>query len=200
MSDVAPSRSVILELREERRAMADGHAFLDEKCLLLAGEILKSLARQNALRAGVQARADEAARALAAALARHGLESLQLHGPANLAGSEWRAASRMLMGVKLIDVQLVPAVRPPEGLLPSREVERVAEAYLALSVSAASLGAVSANLERLAAEYRRAIRRARALHDVLLPELDAAVLDMETRLEDLEREDAIAMRLGAGAA
>ena len=200
MSDVAPSRSVILELREERRAMADGHAFLDEKCLLLAGEILKSLARQNALRTEVQARAEEAAHALAAALARHGLEALQLHGPANLAGSEWRASGRMLMGVKLIDVQFVPTVCPPEGVLPSREVERVAEAYLALTLSAATLGAVSANLERLAAEYRRAIRRARALHDVLLPELDAAVLDMETRLEDLEREDAIAMRLGAGAA
>jgi vacuolar-type H+-ATPase subunit D/Vma8 len=106
----------------------------------------------------------------------------------------------MLMGVKLIDAEFVPVVRPPEGVLPSREVERVAEAYLTLTRSAATLGAVSANLERLAAEYRRAIRRARALHDVLLPELDAAVLDMETRLEDLEREDAIAMRLGAGAA
>ncbi|HOX89255.1 MAG TPA: V-type ATP synthase subunit D [Burkholderiaceae bacterium] len=200
MSDIAPSRSVILELREERRAMADGHAFLDEKCLLLAGEILKNLARQNALRSQVQTLAEEAARALAAALARHGLEALQLHGPADLAGSQWHAATRMLMGVKLIDAEFVPVVRPPEGVLPSREVERVAEAYLTLTRSAATLGAVSANLERLAAEYRRAIRRARALHDVLLPELDAAVLDMETRLEDLEREDAIAMRLGAGAA
>jgi V/A-type H+-transporting ATPase subunit D len=200
MSEVAPSRSVILELREERRAMADGHAFLDEKCLLLAGEILKSLARQNALRAELQARAEDAARALGAALVRHGLEGLQLHGPADLAASAWRTTGRMLMGVKLVDAEFLPRACPPEGLLPSLEVERVASAYQALAASAAALGAVSGNLERLAAEYRRAIRRARALHDVLLPELDASVLDMETRLEDLEREDAIAMRLGAGGA
>jgi V/A-type H+-transporting ATPase subunit D len=200
MSDVAPSRSVILELREERRAMADGHAFLDEKCLLLAGEILNSLARQNALRAELQARAEDAARALGAALVRHGLEGLQLHGRADLAASAWRTTGRMLMGVKLVDAEFLPRARPPEGLLPSLEVVRVASAHQALAASAAALGAVSGNLERLAAEYRRAIRRARALHDVLLPELDASVLDMETRLEDLEREDAIAMRLGAGGA
>jgi hypothetical protein len=40
------------------------------------------------------------------------------------------------------------------------------------------------------------VRRARALQDVLLPELDRAVGDLETRLEELEQEDAIWMRQG----
>jgi hypothetical protein len=35
----------------------------------------------------------------------------------------------------------------------------------------------------------------RALQNVLLPELDRTVYDLEAGLEDLEREDAIAMRL-----
>ena len=34
----------------------------------------------------------------------------------------------------------------------------------------------------------------RALQDVLLPELDADIADIETRLEDLEREDALTAR------
>jgi vacuolar-type H+-ATPase subunit D/Vma8 len=38
------------------------------------------------------------------------------------------------------------------------------------------------------------VRRARALQDVLLPELDAEVYRIETRLEELEQEDAISMR------
>ena len=46
-------------------------------------------------------------------------------------------------------------------------------------------------------EYRRAVRRARALQDVLLPELDRTVYEIETRLEELEQEDAIWMRRGA---
>ncbi len=40
------------------------------------------------------------------------------------------------------------------------------------------------------------MRRARALQDVLLPELDRTLHDIETRLEELEQEDAIWMRQG----
>ena len=53
---------------------------------------------------------------------------------------------------------------------------------------------MSGNLERLSFEYRRSVRRARALQDVLLPELDRAVYGIEGRLEELEQEDAISMR------
>jgi V/A-type H+-transporting ATPase subunit D len=53
---------------------------------------------------------------------------------------------------------------------------------------------VSGNLERLSFEYRRSVRRARALQDVLLPELDRAIHVIEGRLEELEQEDAISMR------
>jgi V/A-type H+-transporting ATPase subunit D len=53
---------------------------------------------------------------------------------------------------------------------------------------------VEGNLERLSVEYRRSVRRARALQDVLLPELDRDVADVEARLEELEQEDAIWMR------
>ncbi len=62
---------------------------------------------------------------------------------------------------------------------------------------AAPLAAVAGNLERLQLEYRRAVRRARALQDVLLPELDRSIGEIETRLEELEQEDAIWMRAGA---
>jgi V/A-type H+/Na+-transporting ATPase subunit B len=41
-------------------------------------------------------------------------------------------------------------------------------------------------LERLILEHRRTVRRARALQDVLLPELDAAVREIQARLEQSE--------------
>ena len=43
--DITPTRSVVLEMKDERRAMHEGYVFLDEKCLLLAGEMLRELAR-----------------------------------------------------------------------------------------------------------------------------------------------------------
>jgi UDP-N-acetylmuramyl pentapeptide synthase len=69
-----------------------------------------------------------------------------------------------------------------------------AAAFAALVVQGATLGAHAGNLERLSREYRKTMRRARALSDVLLPELDRTVADIETRLEELEQEDAILLR------
>ena len=77
----------------------------------------------------------------------------------------------------------------------SPEAKGCCEAFADVIEMGAPLAAVSGNLERLYLEYRRALRRARALQDVLLPELERTVYDLEARLEDLEREDAIAMRL-----
>ena len=67
---------------------------------------------------------------------------------------------------------------------------------LTLLAAAAPLAAVTGNLERLSQEYRRSVRRARALQDVMLPELDRDIADVEGRLEELEQGDAIWMRQG----
>jgi len=41
MNDLTPTRSLLIALGDERRTMREGYAFLDEKCLLLAGEMLR---------------------------------------------------------------------------------------------------------------------------------------------------------------
>ena len=79
VSETSPTRAAVLELKDERRAMHEGYVFLDEKCLLLAGEILRELARHAGARARACApRTRRRWRALQAALARHGLEGLQV--------------------------------------------------------------------------------------------------------------------------
>ncbi len=49
MSDISPTRSAVIEMKDERRAMHEGYVFLDEKCLLLAGEILRQLQQHEKL-------------------------------------------------------------------------------------------------------------------------------------------------------
>jgi V/A-type H+-transporting ATPase subunit D len=77
---------------------------------------------------------------------------------------------------------------------PSPEADACRAAYARVAARLGELAGVSATLARLLAEYRRTVRRVRALQDVLLPELDADIADVETRLEDLEREDALIAR------
>ncbi len=197
MAEFTPTRSVVLEMKDERRAMHEGYVFLDEKCLLLAGEILRELRSYAALQAAFLAAHVQAIAALQAAVLRHGLEGLQVYPPHDPSGATLERRTRMLMGVRLQDASWHDAARPVrEAVDRSPEAEACREAFLALLAAAAPLAAVAGNLERLHGEYRRAVRRARALQDVLLPELDVTIGEIETRLEELEQEDAIWMRQG----
>jgi V/A-type H+/Na+-transporting ATPase subunit D len=198
MSDSNPTRSALIEMKDERRAMHEGYVFLDEKCLLLAGEILRELERYARLRADFISLHNAACAALQAAVMRHGLQGLQVYPAADLAAAQLQLRASTLMGVRLQQATFDAGTpRIDDALNRSPEAEACRHAFAAVLAAAATLAAVSGNLERLSLEYRRSVRRARALQDVMLPELDQSILDIDNRLEELEREDAISMRQGA---
>lgn len=195
MSKTTPTRAAVLELKDEQRAMHEGYVFLDEKCLLLAGEILRELARHAELEATLRAAHEKAMYALQAALARHGLQGLQVYPAPGQQTSVLDRATRSLMGVRLQDATWTPADEPAEPpVQPSPEARACQRAFVDLMAASAPLAAVTGNLVRLSQEYRRSVRRARALQDVLLPELGRNIHGIETRLEELEQEEAILMR------
>jgi V/A-type H+/Na+-transporting ATPase subunit D len=197
MSEHTPTRSAVLELRDERRAMDEGHRFLEEKCLLLAGEMLRELARYERLARRLNAAWEAAVASLVAAVARHGLEALEVHPAPKADASRVEVRGRSLIGVRLLEAQLMLVQRPPAPTVDrSPEGEACRIAFAALATIATEVAAASGNLERLHAEYRRAVRRARALQDVLLPEIDRTLAGLEMRLAELEQEDAIWMRQG----
>ncbi len=198
MSERVATRSVLLELREERSSMREGFTFLDEKCLLLAGALLRELSRYDALWRELNELIAVADETLRAALGRHGLEGLAIYPLAqDRAEPGWvlNIEHRSVMGVPLLDASsklTPPAVAEP--LLRTPEADACAIAHAILLRKAAELAAAGANLERLLYEYRRTSRRARALDGVLLPELDHDVDEMTLMFEEQEREESILMR------
>ncbi len=195
MSEATPTRAVALELMDERRAMREGYVFLDEKCLLLAGAILRELARYGELRHALETAHEGAATALRAAVGRHGFAGLCVYPASEQRDATLAVSGRSVMGVRLQDAQWRPHdAPPPPATAPSPEAEACRRAFIQVVAAAAQVGAAAGNLERLSLEYRRSVRRARALQDVLLPELDRSLYGIETRLEELEQEDAVSMR------
>ncbi len=77
----------------------------------------------------------------------------------------------------------------------SPEAQACRDAYLALLGPLAQLGTCAGNLERLAAEYRSTERRAKALENVLLPEIEHVLSAIEERLEEGDQEEAVRVRL-----
>jgi V/A-type H+-transporting ATPase subunit D len=204
MTAPSPTRSAVIEMGDERRAMHEGYVFLDEKCLLLAGEILRQLQRHGQLQRRFVAAHDAANTALRAAVARHGLQGLWVYPTAEPGGTPLALTSTTLMGVRLQSARWPPdtaASTRTDAVMPSPEASACQQAFAAVRDVAAELAAVAGNLERLSLEYRRSVRRARALQDVMLPELDRDIAEVEGRLDELEQEDAIWRRQGqAGSA
>ena len=195
MSGAPASRSALLELRDERAAMREGYGFLDEKCLLLAGGILRELRAHAALWPRVMAARAAALEALWAALGRHGMVELAGLPLADAPVPRLTRIGERLMGVPLARLQATCQPPPPaDPLLRSPESAACADAFAALLPPCAALAACESNLRRLLEEYRRTARRARALDGVLLPELELAIGAMAGELEGQEQEDAIAMR------
>lgn len=197
MSEITPTRSAAMALRDERRAMQEGYVFLDEKCLLLAGAMLQELRRFDEASAALRALLARSAQALAAAVRRHGLQGLQCH-PALPAGAvSVEAHWRSLLGVPLVKAESRRGGGgPPEAAYPSPEASDCTGAFVELSAQLAAMAATSGNLERLYREYRKSVRRVRALQDVLLPELDRDLYAIESQLDELERDEALGARWG----
>jgi V/A-type H+/Na+-transporting ATPase subunit D len=199
-TDQAPTRAAVLALREERVVVGEAYDFLDEKRLLLAAELLRQLEAYARLGARIEALAHTAGRQLAAAVGHHGLEGLSVYPAAELAGAHVGMTQRNFMGVTLVETALNEAPAEPAGRAaanPSPEARQCGTAFSELLHQSARLAGISGNLYRLQAEYRLTERRARALENVIIPEIEQALRVMDAHLEELDFEDAVRVRLQA---
>lgn len=175
--------------------MQEGYVFLDEKCVLLAGAMLRELRRFDEAKGRLRALQSQAAAALAAALGRHGLQGLQCYpaSPAELITLGLK--QRLLLNVPLFDGSTRrELVATPDPVYVSPEAEDCRAAFLAFRQQLEVMAAMSGNLARLYREYRRSARRVRALQDVLLPELEGEMSEIEAHLEELERDELLGAR------
>ena len=196
MTEITPTRSAVLELRAERQGMDEGYRFLDEKRLVLAAELLRELTRYEQALAEYRAASAEAYRLLQQAAVRHGLEGLQVYPALRPRNRTLRSTPRSVLGVLVEEVTLEALWEAPVAVFASPEGEACRQAFARLLPVATRLAGLAGNVERLSQEYLKTARRARALEDVLLPEVDRTIMDLEVALEDLDREEAVRLRSG----
>ena len=195
----APTRAAVLELRAERGVVEEAYDFLDEKRLLLAAELLRQLERYEALRREIGEKTGAAREMLLAGVQRHGLQGLSVYPPLSLDGVRIETSGHNLMGVTLQEAAAAmpdaESAAAPPAAYPSAEAEACRGVFREVFALGAALAGISGNLYRLLAAYRATERRARALENVILPEIELALSRMSTYLEEVDMEDAIRARL-----
>lgn len=200
-SDRPVSRATLMEIRADRGVMEEGYDFLDEKLVLLAQELLQRVKAYQHHRQRFRDKQAAAYDALATAIRRHGLEGLQLYPPRPLETAQLRWHRRDFLGVCLMESAQLECQQGSEGgeapPRPSSEAHDCAERFAELAADGAALAAEAANLRRLLAEYEKTEQRARALDNVILPEVRGAERRLGERLEEAEQEEAVRIRLFA---
>jgi V/A-type H+-transporting ATPase subunit D len=133
---------------------------------------------------------------------RHGLQGLGVYPAAALEGARVETARRNLMGVTLVETVLQIDESETETAIaacnPSGEARDCRAAFRELLLLSTALAGVSGNLYRLFAEYRRTERRARALENIILPDIETTLGRMSSYLEEIDLEDAVRARPRSG--
>lgn len=194
--DVIATRSALLELRDEQRFTREGHELLDQKRMLLAGEILRWLARYEDLGRRLFEARRAARKALAESVALHGVLELGVHPAGRFELESLGIERQRFLGVPIAQIRGAASAVPPDwnGANPSPEARRCRERHAELVAVAIEASVVHGNLSRLLAEFRRTERRARALEEVVLPELELTVDSVEDKLDEQDHEEAARLR------
>jgi V/A-type H+-transporting ATPase subunit D len=197
--EVLATRVAFLELKDERRLVQEGYELLDEKRVLLATEIMRQLRRHGTLQAEIARLETAALAALEAAVAMHGLDSLTVEPKLELGSALLGVHEASFLGLRLVEAQLEdgPAPAAPAARPTTPEARACALAYRRLVARHAELAACQASLHRLVREYVRTERRARALENVVLPEIDTTLRFIEEQLDALDQEEAVRVRNAA---
>jgi V/A-type H+/Na+-transporting ATPase subunit D len=190
------TRIAQLELKDEQRLVKEGYELLDEKRIRLVAEIRAQLGRLRRWQGDVHKAQEAAGRALMAALNRHGIDELSGYPALSADAGELKFARTRLFGLELLDPSWNAGIArlTERPVNPSPEARDCASAYRALLEPLMMTAVYSLNLRRLMREYVRTERRARAIENVLLPEIESSLKFVDEQLEILDQEEIARVR------
>jgi V/A-type H+-transporting ATPase subunit D len=199
-----PTRAAVLQMQEEQGVVKEAYTFLDEKRLLLASELLRQLKLYQQQKKQLDVLHARASDAMRLAVMQHGFDYLQVY-PAGINDRVFfNQHKRNFMGVTLVEIEQqargadIEAAAKPLASIVSVRAEICRRLFCDIVESSAAAAAVSGNLYRLLREYRLTERRSRALENVILPEIEQKLREMNQHLEELDLEDAIRVHLQSG--
>lgn len=197
--EVLATRVAFLELRDERRLVQEGYELLDEKRVLLATEILRQLRNYLALADELSRHEKQAKEALEAAVDAYGFDDLTVEPKRSLETALVQKNAQGFLGLELVEATLEEgqSAAGETSILPLPEARACTSAFRRLIAGRTSVAACVGNLRRLSREYVRTERRARALENVVLPEIDQSLRFIEEQLDAVDQEEAIRVRNAA---
>ena len=195
-TNIAPTRSNLMRIKDELAFSRTGYDLLDQKRSILVSELLTLVDQAVDYQNRVEKALNDASEALEDAIMHMGrLKVANLAGAVDIASSI-SLSTRKVMGVELPKVSTeFTGSGPffsPEGtsMLAEVAVNRYRDA---LSIMG-QMSELKVSIMRLAREVRKTIRKVNSLEKLVIPDREATVRYLTARIEEAERESMIQMK------
>ena len=195
-TNIAPTRSNLMRIKDELAFSRTGYDLLDQKRSILVSELLTLVDQAVDYQNRVEKALSDASAALEDAIMHMGrLKVANLAGSVNITSSI-SLGSRKVMGVELPKVNTEFAGEgpffSPEGtsMLADVAVNRYRDALSLMG----QMSELKVSIMRLAREVRKTIRKVNSLEKLVIPDREETVRYLTSRIEESERESMIQMK------
>ncbi len=195
--NVAPTKTNLLNLRQELSFARLGHELLDQKRNILVNELLSIVDQAEDFESRTRQALRTAYDHLTEAILRTGTVRLQQVSGAVGVEAEIRLEQRRVMGVRLPVVETTFTDHPPYVSL-TRTSVWVDAAIIRFKETLELIGRLSElkiSIVRLASEVKKTIRKVNALEKIAIPDLEETVSMIGERIEENEREMFVLMKM-----
>jgi V/A-type H+-transporting ATPase subunit D len=197
---INPTRMELLKLKDREKLAVKGHSLLKEKRNALIMEFFNILERVKGSRENVEEILEEAYKDLTAAQVVMGDLAVKKSAMSVKESVEIDIDSRSVMGVvvPLIESQTSQRTMVERGygfLDTSVKLDEAASKFEESLKLIIELGEIEKTIILLAGEIESTKRRVNALEHIIIPKLENTVKYIEMRLEEMERENFVRLKM-----
>lgn len=196
MSNTIPTKGNLMAARRSRILAENGWQLMDKKRNILIRELMDLIDEADALQSRIDSTFHAAYEALRAArVSLGGLEGLAAHGEVD---ESVRLRWRSIMGVEIptVTADAVDASELPYALIDTdSELDKAYFRFTEVKSMLAQMAEIETTVYRLAFAIQKSQKRANALQNIVIPDLEKDISRICEALEEKEREEFVRLKV-----
>jgi len=196
MANLPPTKGNLIAAKRSRLLAENGFDLMDKKRNILIHEMMTMIDKATELQARIEMTFTEAYRALHLAnISMGGSEDIAMAIPVD---KSVKVRYRSVMGVELPTVTSTPtdtSVMPYGFLGTTSALDDAYKKFVKVKELTVELAELENSIYRLAYYIKKAQKRANALHNIVIPGLEADIVRISDELEEKDREEFVRLKV-----
>ena len=196
MANLPPTKGNLIAVKRSRELAENGFDLMDKKRNILIRELMSLIDSAAELQNRIDATFSEAYRAIRAAnISMGGCEDIAAAMPVD---NSVKVRYRSVMGVELPTVSAAPIntdVLPYGFLGTTSELDDAYKKFSKVKALTLEMAELENSIYRLAYYIKKAQKRANALHNIVIPDLEQDIVRISEELEEKEREEFVRLKV-----